>query len=127
MLCTLGQAEEASSDASSCHKSVWDEFDPEDFNVKVDDDTDDDEDDRLGQEALCGLWSWLVNAKRPVFLNNEKNTLQFLHIAVGTRIPVYAKNMVLRHDIAMYLVKESKNAWIRLNYNVKPHRKFLSN
>ncbi len=60
-------------------------------------------------------------------MDNEKKTLQFPHFAVGASIPVYAINMGLRRDRAMYLVKESKNAWICLNYNGKPHCKFLSN
>ena len=44
----------------------------------------------------------------------------------GQRYPAYAQDQALEMDRAMFFLRVGNNAWARLGYNGKPHRKFLS-
>ena len=44
----------------------------------------------------------------------------------GQRYPAFAEDQPMEMDRAMFFLGVGNNAWARLGYNGKPHRKFLS-
>ena len=110
---------------------VWSAFSESDFQVPADDIFSDTFEDELSEEALEGEWQWLIDTSKPIYLNSEdEKTLRFpscpANLDIGHRIPVYCHGLGIHMDQAMYIVKTGVNVWGRLNYNAKPHRKFVT-
>ena len=109
--------------------NVWAGFDTEDFQVKSDDASDESWEERLASEAEANEWEWLEHCDKPPYSTNEKRVFVFPGTSSriqGQRYPAYASDQGVEMDRAMFFLRVGKNAWARLGYNGKPHRKFLS-
>ena len=108
-------------------KDIWAAFSDADFEIPTDKDWTEEFEDVLRTKVLEGEWMWLKDASLPIFQTEEDKNVKFPEgFEVGERIPVYCPAMGRQMDQAMYLVKTGENAWGRLNYNGKPHRRFLN-